>query len=279
MPYASRANSLRGTGAVSRKRTTRRRAPATLKIKYQAPTARHQRSQILSNARTLAKHSRLLRQHKVFTDYQYAGDVSPAISDTWAVDKLTDFANWTAVLRQDDNVLESSHTFVIRGQLNIRAFLGDADFCYFNVFIVTKRRNANEFDPFTTPPALGSDYIENPFNQGANLRLNSAIYKVHWCAYASLTNNGLGRPVNDASTAGDPRTTYKKWQVNLPFKMSVTQPAHVGIPAKTTWKDLHFPNLPPHHQYYIMCNMSWGGPGIDEPSLNFDQLATCINTS
>lgn len=280
MPYArrTRANGLRGTGAVTRGRATRKRGPNIAKVKYQAPTARHQRAQILANARTLARHARLLRQHKVFTDWQYVDQCSPAVSGDWAVRKLTDFSLWQAVMRQSEVVDDKSHTFSLRSQVNIRVDLGTKDFCAVNVFIVTKRKNATQYDPFTTAPQIDTDYIENTQQQGFNLRLNPALYKVHFARYATLTQNALFDGVVATQNVGDPRTTYRKWQVTVPWKMSITQPALTGV-GTAPWKNMNFENLPPWHQYFMLVNMSWGGAGTSVPSLNFDQLATNINNA
>lgn len=277
MAYA-RANGLRGTGRVAGKRTTRKGVSNSIKVRYQKPSARNQQKQILSNARTLARHAKLLQQHKIYTDWQFSSPCVPAISGDWSVQRLTDFTAWTSVLRQDPIVAGKSHTFVLRSQINIRCDLGNKDFAAFNVFIVTKRKNANQYDPFTTSPSLGEEYIENAQQQGFNLRLNPSVYKVHYAKYATLTQNSLFNAAVPTQTVGMPTSSYRKMQVNLPLKMSVTQPALHGL-GTGPWLDMHFENLPPYHQYFLMVNASWGGTGAIAPSLNFDQLATCVNTA
>ncbi len=280
MPYARRSNALRGTRARASRSTYRRKGPNIAKVKWQAPTAKAQKSQILANARLLAKHSRLLRRQKIWTDYQYAAALMPTSSGHWAVARLTDFpVNWVSVLRQDANVNESSHTFIQRLQLNLRGYLGDADFAYFNIFIVSKRKNAAEYDPFSTAPTLDTEYVENPHNQGTNIRLNPAIYKVLYSSYRTLTSNTLGNAAIPADTVGNPRTTYFKQQVTLPVRMSVTAPTVASSTTGSSWQEVRFENLPPYHQIFIMIHASWGGTGTISPTFGFDQLATAINVS
>lgn len=277
MVYA-RSNRLGGTGARTGRRSTRKRVSNLTKIKYQKPSAKLQRRQILSNARTLARHSRLLAQHKIYTDYQVDDAIMPAASGQWAVARLTDFANWTPVLRQSDVVTEKAHTFVIRMSINFRVLLNAADFLGFNCFVVTKRKNAAQYDPYTTPPTINTDYIESSQAQGFNLRLNPSLYKVHFSKYFSLTHNALLEPTVATTTSGNPNTTWRKFQVNLPCRMNVTNPAIVAA-GSTSWLHLNFENLPPYHQYFIMVYAVWGGTGTPIPSCSFDCLATCINTA
>lgn len=273
----TRSNALRGTGARTGTGRSRRRVSNVTRVRLSPPTARRQKSQILRNARTLARHSRMLRQQKVWTDWQFASNLFPTASGTWDVQRLTDFTAWNSVLRQDPVVSDKSHTFVLRLQLNMRLDLGDMDFCAFNVFIVTKRKNANQYDPWSVQPAINSEYVENSQQQGFNLRLNPAIYKVHFARYVTLTKNALFQAAQ-AGPAGDPRTTYRKLQVSLPVKMSVTKPATTGT-GTGPWTTMHFENLPAYQQYFIMVHASWGGTGTINPSMVFDQLATCINSA
>lgn len=272
---ASRLNKYTG-----KRSSFRGRGPNVAKVRYQAPTARHQKSQILANARLLASHSRQLRAHKVFTDWQLTGGITPLVSSDWSVVRLTDFTNWDSVLRQDPVAVEKSHTFVNRCQLNMRYTLNDADFMGLNVFVVTLRRNAAGIDPFTTPPVPTRDWIEPSQNNGFNIRLNSGIYKVHYARYITLTKNALNSAPIAAQTAGDPTTTWKKGQINLPVRMSITQPALFGT-GLGSWKDLIFDDLPYYHKYYLLVYPTYitSGGGTTRPAVSYDALFTCINDS
>lgn len=277
MPYA-RSNALKGTSRRPRG-SYKRKSVSIAKVKYQAPTARHQKSQILANARLLARHSRMLRQHKVYTDWQFDSPLTPGASGGWAVQRLTDFSSWSSVLRQDPTVIQKSHTFVLRLQNNFRFTLNDADFAAFNLFIVTKRKNAAQYDPFTTAPTLNEDFIESAQMQGFNLRLNPAIYKVHYAKYVTLTKNALFQAAASSAVAGDPYSTWKKSQCTINTKMSVTQPAINTSAPGGSWLDMNFENLPYYHQYFVLSYVSWGGTGTVGPACSMDQLATCINTA
>lgn len=277
MAYGARSNGLRGTRPSTRRRSTRKRGVSIAKVRYQAPSARNQKSQILANAKTLAKHSRMLRTHKIYTDWQQDGGILHTTTNSWSVQRLTDFSAWQSVLRQSPVVSDKAHTFVLRLQLNMRAALNSMDYLLLNVFVVTKRKNANEFDPFDTPPALNTEYIENAQGQGMNIRLNSAVYKVHFCKYVTLTDNGFQKSAIVGDSSGNPNSTWRKWQINLPVRMSVTQP--ILYNSQGSWKDMHFDNLPPYHQYFLMVFAVFGGTGSISHSLIYDQLATCVNTS
>lgn len=273
-----RQNPLRGTGRATIKRTTRKRRVNVAKVRYQAPTARNQKTQILANARTLARHSRILRTNKIYTDYQQDGTMINTTSDSWSVQRLTDFSAWSSVMRQSEVVATKAHTFVLRLSINMRFVLNDQDFLGVSAFIVTKRKNANQFDPFSTPPSLNTEYIENSQAQGLNIRLNPAVYKVHWAKYMTLTSNGMHMAAITGDPAGNPNTTWRKCQVNLPVRMSVTQPILYGSVAGA-WSNLHFENLPPYHQYFLMCYVSFAGTGTTGHSIVYDQLATCVNAA
>lgn len=274
----ARATGLRGTGARSGASRRRKRTVNIAKVRYQAPTARHQKSQILANARLLASHSKMLRRHKVYTDWHDSGSLSITSSSTWGVVKLTDFQNWTSVLRQDPVVTEKSHTFVLRLQLNLRFLLNEADFAGISLFVVTPRKNAVGIDPFTNPPVKNVEWIEPSNNQGFNVRLNSGIYKVHYSKYLTLTSNTLLSAAVPAETVGNPNTTWRKSQVNVPLKMSVTQPALYGT-AQGSWKLLGFDDLPYYSRFYIIAYMVFGGTGTATPAISYDSLITCVNTA
>ncbi len=275
-----RITALRGSAARPSRKRSVRRSVNIAKVKYQAPTARHQKGQILANARLLARHSRMLRTHKVYTDFQLDKAAMPAASGEWFVDKLTDFQNWVSVLRQDPVMLEKSHTFILRAQINFRVVLNDANFLGLNVFIVTLRKNAANIDPFTNPPIKPTEWIENSQAQGFNIRLNPSIYDVKMARYISLTNSGMLQPAIPADTAGNPYSTWKKFQVNLPLKMSVTQPALYGS-GQGSWKFIGFDNLAHYHKYYIMVYAVYrmSTAAVIPPGASFDMLATCVNTA
>lgn len=275
MPFARRTTALRGTS--SRKSSRRRPVKKTTKIRYQPPTARNQKTQIMANARAISRNAKALYRHKVYCDWQISGTGSPAAFANWQVQPLVNPINWNGVLRQDQNVLESSHTFLKRLQLNMRFELGQKDNCYFNVFIVTLRKNFSGLDPMLEDAmgTAGDLWIEPTSTQGANIRLNSGVFKVHYSKYVSLTENTMGQAAKDG-LAGNPYSTWRKCQVDLPLNMSLTYPL-IGTTANS-WKALAVSDIPYYHRYYMLTYMAGEGSGTLFPFMGYDCLYTTINT-
>lgn len=267
------------------KRKRKRTGNAT-RVRYQAPTARNQRNQILANAKAINYIKRMLPA-KVYCDWHDLGsmfaatDPTGAFTRTWFCVPLTNFAAWNACLRADQNVLVSSTTFVQRLQLNLRWSLQQANYAFLNMFVVTLRKDQNARD---TPldiangqnPVPDTDYIEGP--TGSNLRLNSAIWKVHYAAYRTLTETTLGEAApSPPLTAGNPNTTWGKSQVNLPVKLKIRKPQN-GEP----WKNLPYMNLPYYQRYQLLVEILQQGPATTTPNIgarcDWDLLATTINS-
>ena len=277
--YYDRAppSALRGT---TKKPGFRRRRRTTMvsKVRYQAPTARHQRRQILTNARMVSKLYRSQLRHRVWSDWQYTGGQSSINSGEWVTIRLTDFTLWENVLRADAAVSRKAHTFINRMQLNLRFNMQDSYFVGFNVFVVSPRKFATNVDPFVTQPILFQDYIQPSQDEGFNVRLNSGLYKVHFSRYFTLTKNYLGAPPANENV-GDPDTTWRKMQANIPMRLSVTNPvARTG--NADTWLEVPFNDLPYYGKYYLMILPSWLGPqGGSPPFISWDALYTTINSS
>lgn len=114
MPYVSK-NPLRKF----RKRPVRRRASVVTKAKYKPWTAIANRTLIKGNALAIRAIRRLMPP-PVYTDFQYSGVqtifTSSAPDPYFTIDvvKLMEPNLWNAVLRKDDNVLESSQTLIKR---------------------------------------------------------------------------------------------------------------------------------------------------------------------
>lgn len=283
MPYGRRGVSgLRGTRSTHR-RTGRRGGfgRRLSRVRYQAPSARNQRTQIYSNTRAILRNSRLIKTHRVYCDWQLEGLLTDGMTDAaWTCVPLVDPSAWTSVLRTDANVAESSHTFIKRMVMNLRFFLGTKDMCTFNVFIVTMRPNATGLDPNVNPNAalvLGEAWIENSQDQGAAIRLNSNIFKVHYSKYVTLTMSTLGQTIpSSGPAAGNPYSTWRKAQCSLALNVSATNPS-IGAPDQ--WKQLTYEQFPAHQRYYLLCYKSQRGAGTDPAGCTYDSLFTTVNAS
>jgi len=277
----TRANPLRTYKA----RPRRRRTANATKVRYQRPTAHNQQKQILANARVINRLNKAVFGNRVYCDWRYQGQLFSIldqgnVSKTWFCIPLTNFPGWDAVLRADQNVVVSSTTYVQRMQLNLRLFLQQSDYAFFNIFVVTLRKDQNSRD---TPLAISQgqnpvpniDYITGP--EGANIRLNSAIWKVHYAKYRTLTETTLLEAVPAPPlVAGNPMTTYGKCQVNIPLKMKVRNPT-----SGTPWKDLTYMNLPYYQRYQLLVEIQQNADAATQVNLgarmDFDALFTTIN--
>lgn len=264
----------------------RRRKNNVQRIRFQRPTARHQQKQILYNAKTIRRLHKAVFGNRVYCDWRYQGQMfatldAGQVSKTWFCVPLTSFPDWDAVLRQDQNVVDSSTTYVARMQLNLRMFLQQANYSFFNVFVVTPRKDQNARD---TPadiaagqiPVNDTDYIAGP--EGINIRLNSAIWKVHFAKYSSLTETTLldFGTASPPLPAGNPYSTWRKCQVNIPLKMKVRNPT-----SGTPWTDLRYMNLPYYQRYQLLVQIQQQAPDGTNPNLggrlDWDLLCTTIN--
>jgi len=266
----------------------RKRVNNMTRVRYQPPTARNQRRQIMANARIINRLNKAVFGNRVFCDFQDFGnmftlpDAAGGISRTWFCVSLTNFPAWNAVMRADQNQIVSSTTFVQRLQLNLRMALQGSNYAFFNIWVVTPRKDQNARDsPLDIStgnnPVLNVDYIEGP--TGANLRLNSSVFKVHYAHYRTLTETTLGEAApSPPLTAGNPNTTWGKSQVNLACKMKIRKPQN-GEP----WKNIPYMNLPYYQRYWLLVQVLQQNPPNLVQNLgarvDWDLQAVTINDS
>ena len=279
-PGSTRTNSLgKFTARRGRKRTSN-----VVKVKYEAPTAKNQRNQIMRNAKTLAKISKKVLSSRVFCDWQFVGQLYAKLdagnyTTTWGAFPLMDTNSWRAVLRMDENVAEGSATFIQRLSINLRYTLGLSSWAQFNVWVVTPRKDAADRDPAGeiaagNNPIQFIDYIEGP--NAFNLRINPATYKVHFASYRTLTETTLFQGALPLAPAGNPNTTWAKGQVNVPCKTRVRAPT-----GGTPWKEVTYMNKPYYDRYFLLVAIVQNAPSAVQlnggAQFAYDQLATTIN--
>lgn len=234
-------------------RKRRRSTSVSTRAKWQKPTARNQRSQILGNARMISKIRRLLPP-VVYCDWQYKqeilGEISPDGLPTLAIQSyvLTDFSKWQDVLRISPTVADAVATHIVRFNIDMRYSLVNSDWAQMSVFIVTMRKDHANRDPTVSALQSGSDFIlaDNQFNP----TLNSAVFKVHFCRHITMTKNAwLTPPVQQGSQpafSGDPMTTFRKGNINM--KPNI----RVRAPAIESWKALPYAQLPYYQRYFLL---------------------------
>ena len=285
----TRYNGLRKAG---RTRRTRKRTSVATKAKWQKPTARNQRAQILGNARMISRVKSMLPP-PAFCDWQQEAIVYAPLDSTgaglpvtaWKPVALTDFAKWTPVLRISDVVQRAVSTKVLRLNLNMRYSLIGTNWAQISVFIVTPRRFWGDFDPFTLPLQSGEDFIvgESSLPIGTsytNPRLNPARYKCHYVRHLTMSKGAwLQDPavIQNQTYAGQPSSTFKKGSVNLKLNMKVR------APAITKWQQIPFDQLAYYNRYYLLVWFSTQTPDTvadgEQCQVSYDMLATTYNTA
>lgn len=263
-------------------KSRRKRAATTTLAKYQKPTARNQRTQIMRNARDIKRLYASVLTNRVFCDWQYVGQVNATFdaagyTTTWGCFPLTRFASWNSVLRKDANVLESSTTFVRNMNINMRYALKRSSYAQFNVWIVTNRKYAASRDwpseiSGGADPIQGTDYIEGP--EAFALRLNSNLFKVHFASYKTLTETTLFEEApSPPLTAGNPSTTWSKGTANIKCNMKVRNPT-----STDPWTEHSYMQQPYYKRYFLLVAVVALTPSDGfNAQFDFDMLATTIN--
>ncbi len=286
MPYRQgvRASGLRGSGRRSGYR--KRRSNTIRKIWRRRPTARTQQRQIAAVTRLAIANRK--RFKSTYTDWQISPTSSPddlgygfgLTAATWQTIRITNFDQWQSVLRMDENVNESNHTFVKRIQINMRAFVV-AGYATCNFFLLRTRFPDGPRDLFNDPPTLqNGDFTQNTQFPGANIRLNAAKFKVLASKYLTLKVNPPGvAPVSPGFIPGDPSPSEHKWQWTINPNIKVHQGAVSGggagvVPGK--WTDKSFEDLPYYDKLYVMAYVNLD-PNDTRGSWYADSMATCIN--
>jgi len=267
-----------------RSRSKRRSTSNVKKARYQAPTARNQKRQIIHNAKDIRR-LRSLLPPVVFTDYQYKQEVLATISEdglpTLAIQSyvLTDFSKWSPVLRISPSVQDAVATQIMRFNINMRYSLVNSDYAQISIFICTMRKDHANRDPTVSPLQSGSDFIVG--NDLLNARLNPAIFKCHYVRNITLTKNALFTPPiqqnNQPAFASDPFSTYKKGNINIRPNIRVRSP------AIETWKALPYGQLPFYQRYFLLTfinsNNSAAIAAGTQARIDMDFMATCKNSA
>lgn len=273
------------------KSTVRRKRTGVLtKSKFKPKTAAANRSLIKSNAYAIRSIRRMMPK-PVYTDFQLTGTLyadttdSPNFTQTIQTIQLLNPISWTAVLREDQNVIESAATLVKRLQLNLRYTMQQSNWAQFTTFIVTLRPDAANRQPTQAGLVQGKDYILSG-GQDFNVRLNPAVFKVHYVRNVSLTKNTwveTAANVGQQPFAGNPFTTYRKGQITLQMNIRLRQPTIGGL-QELTWKNIAMNQLGPHQRYFLITFITQQAglqPGEENlgARLDYDALFTCYNAA
>lgn len=265
---------------LSKKRssTRKRRASVYTKTRYARPSAHRNKKLALTNALAIRAIKRM-QPPKAYCDWQQASTLfadvaaSPNYTTTIASAQLMSPLNWTAVLRQDANVLEASSTLVKRLVCNLRYTLQDSNWAQISLFVVTFRKDAanRTINSLTSP----EDFIRS--TQDFVVRLNPSVCKVHYVRHVSLTKGAFAEApavAGGVAFAGNPATTMAKGQVNMTLNAKIRQP------LGTTWTAMDQDQFVPGMRYQLLCfitqqsDSSTVNTGV---RIDYDCLATTMN--
>lgn len=280
MPYMRR-NALT---KMSRTRVRRRRTSVVKRAKFQKPTARNQKSQIMGNALAIRSLKRLMPP-PVYTDYQYSRGYGPFFGQdptnytSILSDKLMNPTQWVPCLRQDVNALQSSTTLVKRLQINLRYDLGQSNWVQATTYIVSLRRDAANRDPFDPATLVAGDDFIVSTQQRQNARLNPSVFKVHAYRNVSLMSGTWRQPevvAGNATFTSNSATTFAKGQLNLKLNFRLRQPT-----TQQNWKVMEQDQLSPWQRLYILTFFTGSTNEVDDdpPAVFYDCLYTCYNSS
>jgi len=156
-----------------------------------------------------------------------------------------------------------------------------SNWAQFTTFVVTLRKDAANRQPNQAGLVEGVDYIYSG-GQELNVRLNSSVFKCHYCRNVSLTKNTWlekSATVGQTPFAGNPQTTMAKGQINMDLGIKLRQPTQ-GLP----WKQMAMNQLGPHQRYFLITFITQQAdlqPGEEllGARVDYDSLATCYNAS
>lgn len=265
-----------------RAKSRKRRSSTLTKAKYKPRTTAANRSLIKSNAYAIRAVKRMLPP-SIRTDFQLSGVLysdtqNVAFSTNYEFVPLMNPITWRECLRQDENMLDSSTTRVLRMQMNLRYSLFKSNWAQITMFIVTIRKDSAQRD--LSNLQIGNDYI-NSVGGNFNPRLSSQLVKVHATRNVSLTKNSwISRPwedPNQIAAAFNPETTFKTGQVTVKLNTRIRNPNR-----SSPWKDMEIDQFAPHERLYLLCfftQQSDAGVAAAGARVDYDALFTCYNAS
>lgn len=267
--------------ATKRRSSVRKRRTSTLvRAKYKPRTATANRSLIKSNALAIRSMKRMLPK-LIYTDYQYKFANAPAFPTAPAPyqfitnNELMSPNLWAAVLRKDDNAIESSQTMIKRMQINLRYTLQEQNWVQITTFIVTIRPDATNRVINSGSLVLGDDYIYSV--DEFQPRLNSNVFKVHYRRHVTLMAGSFGQTAFESqgdTLVSNSQSTFKKGQVNIPLNFKIRQP------NGQTWRNMDQSQFGPYRRYFQL-NFFRGqanDAGDAPPIVESDILYTCVNS-
>jgi len=277
MPRRASTNNIRGTRATT---TRKKRTNYQTKLKYGKINARAQQGYIRRNAGMLGTLYKQFQSSKVYTDWKYDWiNALPAQQVyQWRVIPMTDVIQWNPVMRQNITVNAANHTFVRNISINVTCKLNEsAASLYWNIFLVRMRYPQGNRNFVTSPLQQDVDWVDDSQDEGENIRLNVAYFKVLQKRQFRLSSNTIGLPSATGGTgglaniAGDSRSTSRRMQFNYQIKMKVSSP------DQSNWRFNSFAEQAYYNKVYILSYCRDQLNTGYEPAITISQLATCIN--
>ena len=246
------------------------------RAKYQAPSARNQRSQIRTLAKLAVRNSRLIKAQQTFTDYIQSGTINYGFPTQQIIDLMT-MNTWVPTLRQNLDVITQQRTYIKYMQFNwFMETQGVNNLTQTTMFLVSLRPTAA-----TWTPASGLTQNQEWATQGAQnaVTLNPGVFKVHWTRHWTTFPNTSaaydpGGPLAGAEILvpnGDPSDRYRKGRINIRSRYSIR------APASGPWKQMVSEQLPPHRRLFFLIFANQETPLATTSLFNWGLKVTCVN--
>lgn len=254
--------------AYSRRSRHRRagRRVSVAKVKYQKPSARNQKAQILSNKLQLNKLARTMKRNVIYTDWALTNNYG-LISGEWFCQPLNSPGDWSPMLRTSASMQLSQSSFFESARVYFALYGTGIGTTHANLFIVSPASESADRNPFVSGPAIYKEYIAS--TDGAQcITLNRDVFKVHHHKSILLTtvDPGIGIPTTaPVQFPGDPRTTYYKWGTGYKAGFKIAAPTGLmdtgGVYQAQNWRTVQIEQLPYSRRFYFICLIKTDNPG------------------
>lgn len=258
---------------------TRRKASIVRRNARRRPTRRGNRKGILANSRVIRRLDKIQKSHMVYTDYTING-FHAASYIQWHCAALVNPDQFTAVLRQNNDVTREGSTYLRYMTLNLYTWLTNSQAATtWNIYLVRMRKTfgnynledvINNIPPQPAPPApyWGSGDAWHSGVEFGKVTLNTGMVKVmkHW--YYTQSCNRID--TTQANIAGNPASTYRRIQVNIPLKFKISSQ------YLQSWTSLDNTSIPYYQQVYLVFRPESRDQTVLN-SLQWDAVVSAVN--
>ena len=239
----------------------RRRTGVAKKALWRRPTARNQRSQIYSLAKSVGRLRNNWTKMSTKQTWSEYGQVNLYATDAsgqgYSSLMLMNPTTWGAIFANTNVAGDSNKTLVQSMTLGLRFNLygQPAPVCY-HLFIVSLRRSAGTLN--INALVNGQHYETQPMTTAFGMQsvvLNPKVFHVHRRKTFTLAQNAQAKNQPQTAGQGFPPCSWKEVKYKLYPKLTIRN-------YNGDWKSLQELDLPTTQRYYLLCffNNSFPGP-------------------